>query len=119
MSMNPDDEQRLRQLNVRIGTAESEGDREFLSNAVAPTLAFRRANGTYVDRDTFLNGIELSARRDTEIESIVQLGRDRAVVNCVVSLIDGNQIKRFHNVRLFVRSSDGEWRLLGWANEQV
>jgi hypothetical protein len=97
------DEDVLRELNVRIGVAESEGDREFLDAVLAPVLAFRRANGAFVDRAGYLEGVKESPKRDTEIGS--------------VDLGDGDERKRFHNVRLFVRAGDGAWQLLAWANE--
>jgi hypothetical protein len=113
------DKDALRELNVKIGIAESEGDREFLSSVLAPVLAFRRASGAVVDRATFLDAVKQGARRETAIESIDLLGSDRAVVTCMVSLVEGDRTKQFHNVRLFVRSSEDAWKLLGWANEPV
>jgi len=111
------DEDLLRELNEKIGVAESEGNRAFLADVLAPVLAFRRANGAFVDRTTFLDDVKESAHRETEIESIRLLERNRAVVTCTVVMVDGDQRKRFHNVRLFVRSGDGAWKLLAWANE--
>ena len=111
------DEDVLRELNVRIGVAESEGDREFLDAVLAPVLAFRRANGAFVDRAGYLEGVKESPKRDTEIGSVDLLEHDRAVVSCTVSMGDGDERKRFHNVRLFVRAGDGAWQLLAWANE--
>jgi hypothetical protein len=107
----------LMELNERIGIAESDGDTSFLDHTLAPVLAFRRANGEYVDRSAFLEDVQSSGRRETEIESISVVGRDRALVSCVVSLEVEGQKKRFHNARLFVRAKDGDWKLLGWANE--
>lgn len=109
----------LRALNLKIGVAESEGDRAFLADVVAPTFAFRRASGALVDRTTFLDDIKPSPPRETEIESITLHGRARAAVSCTVTLLDGDQRKRFHNLRLFVRTDDGAWKLLAWANEPV
>jgi Domain of unknown function (DUF4440) len=109
----------LTQLNVQIGVAEAEGDKDSLGQKLAPVLAFRRADGTCVDRAAFLDGITRSASRQTTIESITLLGADRALVTCVVSMSIDDTPKRFHNVRLFVRSDDGEWKLLGWANEPI
>ncbi len=112
-----DDEDTLRELNLRIGTAETEGDSAFLSEVVAPALGFRRASGAIVDRQGFLDGVKPSAHRETEIESITLHGHDRAVVTCMVTMADGDQKRRFHNVRLFVRAGGGAWQLLAWANE--
>jgi Domain of unknown function (DUF4440) len=113
----PDDFETLRQLNEQIGIAESKGNRDFLDGVLADVLAFRRANGECVDRRIFLKSVKAGSRRDTEIESITVLGRDRAIVTCVVSMDMEGQEKRFRNVRLFVRSEDNQWKLLGWANE--
>jgi hypothetical protein len=109
----------LTDLNMQIGVAEAEGDKGSLDRMLAPVLAFRRANGTCVDRATFLEGVKRSPSRDTAVDSITFLGADRAVVTCVVSMIVDDTPKRFHNVRLFVRSGDRDWKLLGWANEPV
>jgi hypothetical protein len=114
-----DDEQTLRDLNRRIGDAEAAGDIGFLADVLASRLAFRRANGVCVDRDGFLKAVANSAKRDTEIESVEVFGRDRAVVSCIVTLTDGPTVKRFHNLRLFVRDHCSQWKLLGWANESL
>lgn len=107
----------LRELNTRIGLAESQGDREFLASVLAPALVFRRANGTVVDRATFLDGVAPGAERETEIGSVTLHGEHRAVVTCVVTMVVGEQRRRFHNLRVFVRSDAGAWQLLAWANE--
>ena len=39
---------------------------------------------------------------------------NRAVVQCIVKV--GN--REFHNLRLFVLR-EGQWKLLGWANEEA
>jgi hypothetical protein len=109
------DREVLTQLNVRIGEAESKGDRNSLDGVLAAKLAFQRANDTksIVDRQEFLTTVAPGSKRDTEVESI-QLYGDRAVVASIVTLRPGGQ--RYHNLRLFVRREDG-WKLLGWANE--
>ena len=110
-----DDIEKLQELNIQIGIAESKGDddsRDWLGRIIAPHLAFRRANGKINGRNEFLEGVRPSDDRETEIESIEIYG-DRAIVTCVVTLKDG---KKFHNLRLFIRD-EGGWKLLGWANE--
>ncbi len=105
----------LAQLNVDLGVAETEGDRAFLDNVIAERLAFRRANGAVVDRTGYLAAVATSEPRDTDIESI-QLYDDRAIVTCIVTLHRTNgERPRFHNARMFARTSAG-WKLLGWAN---
>jgi hypothetical protein len=108
----------LTDLNLQIGRAETAGDKKSLEKLLAPVLAFRRANGDCVDKQDFLENVAKGAPRKTAIESIDLVGRDRAIVTCVVSMVDGEQQKSFHNIRLFVRMQD-DWKLLGWANEPV
>lgn len=113
-----DDLAALAQLNVAIGTAETDGDRAFLEAVLAEQLAFRRASGAVVDRAGYLAAVAPSEQRTTEVES-VQLCGDRAVVTCIVTLHRANDdLPRFHNVRLFTRTDDG-WKLLGWANAAI
>jgi hypothetical protein len=116
---NPSDIQILEQLNIRIGEEESKGDQEsknWLDSILAPKLAFRRADGKTVDdRQEFLAKVKPSDPRETKVTSINVHG-DRAVVSCIVTVNSLNGDKEFHNLRLFVRQ-DGQWKLLGWANE--
>lgn len=113
----PTDEETLRELNVRIAEAETAGRAAYLADAIAPRLAFRRANGVCVNREEFLSAVAASAKRETTIEDVQMFGKDRAVVSCVVTMTDASGVKKFHNLRLFVRDSFGQWKLLGWANE--
>jgi Putative lumazine-binding len=116
-----DDIRTLEQLNIRIGVEETKGDdqsRSWLADAIAPKLAFGRADRTTIDnREEFLKRVKSSDPRETEIESI-DLHGNRAVVSCIVTLKSANGDKKFHNLRLFVRHEE-EWKLLGWANEPL
>jgi hypothetical protein len=116
-----DDKQALEQLNIRIGVEESKGDdesRAWLDSIMAPQLALRRADGTTIDnREEFLKKVKPSGPRETEVESIAFYG-NRVVVSCIVTLKSSEGDKRFHNLRLFVRH-EGQWKLLGWANEPL
>lgn len=112
-----DDKALLERLNIQIGEAESEGDSKCLASIVAPELAFRRANEQIDDRDRFLEAVAPGDRRETQVESIHVYG-DRAVVTCVVTMKSADGEKRYHNLRLFIRH-EAEWKLLGWANEQL
>jgi Domain of unknown function (DUF4440) len=103
----------LRTLNVEIGEAETSGNRQRLDEILVPTFAFQRADGTFDDRKAFLEKVNVSSRRITEIESIAFYGK-RAVVSCIVTMNGA----RFHNLRLFIKQGD-EWKLLGWANERL
>lgn len=116
-----DDIQALEKLNIRIGIEESKGDdqsRDWLASVIAPKLTFCRADGITIDnREEFLKKVKPSDPRDTEVESI-DLHGNRAVVRCIVTLKLAEGDKKFHNVRLFVRH-EGQWKLLGWANEPL
>jgi hypothetical protein len=108
------DEDALRTLNARLNEAENSGDRDFLATVLAPELAFLRADGRTVDdAGRFLQKVAPREPCEQTLEPIEVLG-GRAIVRCLVTRGD----ERFHNVRLFVRL-DGQWKLLGWANERV
>ena len=110
---------RLAQLNIDIGSAESTGTSDFLDGVLAPAFAIRRATGIIDDRDTFLRKVAPSPRRVTEIHSISLLGNNRAVVECTVSMTSEGEARSYHNLRLFVRDDADQWKLLGWANEST
>jgi len=106
----------LRSTNIEIGNAETQGNKAFFEALLAPSLAFRRANGQVVDRPTFIVGLGPSAKRTTNIQSIKLLEHNRALVECTVTM--EADAKRFHNIRLFVREGPSKpWTLLAWANE--
>jgi hypothetical protein len=110
------DREALVRLNLAINDAENRGDREFLAGILAPRLAFQRANeqATVDDAIAFLQKVAPGGGRSIRILEPIQVLGGRAVVQCVV--IQGD--REFHNLRLFVRR-DGEWKLLGWANEPL
>jgi hypothetical protein len=110
----------LRELNIKIGEAESAGDHDSLAKLLAPRLAFLRADGkTLDDRVAFLQKVGKSDPRSTAIESIDLVGKSRAVVRAVVTMTraDGST-ERFHNLRVFIKQGEN-WRLLAWANEKL
>ena len=102
---------KLIEVNERINDKENLGDLQELDKLVASELAFRRRDGTIVERKTFL-GKANPGKRTIKIESVHVYG-NRAVVICRVD--DSGVVT--HNVRLLVKGADGEWRVLGWANE--
>jgi hypothetical protein len=110
------DEQTLKELNARIGVAESNGDREWLSTILAPRLAFQHADEarTVDDQVAFLQKVKPGDPRTTRIIEPIEFYGNRAIVQCIVKA--GGQ--EFHNLRLFVRR-EGAWKLLAWANEPV
>ena len=113
------DVDRLRQINLRIGEAENAGDRAWLETVIGPTLALRRANGTFNDREAFLSALKAGGTRETAVVSIEILGEVRAIVRAIVTTTDANGKKRYDNLRLFTRDPDDAWRLVGWANEEL
>ncbi|SRR5688572_1239966 len=114
----PNDKEVLTQLNVQIGEAETKGDRQWLSDVIAPKLAFRRADRkTIDDHDDFLKKVTTSEPRETSID-LIDIHGDRAIVRCTVTVKSASGDKQYDNIRLFVRH-EGQWRLLGWANEPM
>lgn len=105
---------------MEIGETESAGDaaaRDWFERLLAPTLAFRRADlKTFDDRSAFIGKIAPTDPRDTVVESIDLIG-DAAFVKCVVTV--RASAKSYRNLRLFVRDTAREWKLLGWANEPI
>jgi hypothetical protein len=134
-------EQELKSINLEIGIKENEGDLEWLTNLITPELAFKRANRpggpiVIVGGAEFLKGVKNPKRptdRKTDPESVkVEVYGNRAVVSCIVTMTVRNEeeqkdeTKTYHNLRLFVRievkkdnTNVWEWKLLGWANEEV
>lgn len=104
-----DDIERLVARNAEITAAENDGALDRLDSFLAPVLAFRRRDGTVVDRTGFL--VAKKGQRAMLVESVQVFG-NRAIVTCVIQ--DGGTST--HNVRLFTRIDD-DWKLLGWANE--
>lgn len=111
----------LRRLNIEIGDREAAGDAQFFVDHLAPAFSMLRADGTINDFGQFIKKVGPSPERKTEVESITPFGDHRAVVTCTVTLGQGADEKRFHNLRLFIRgdSPDAPWLLLAWANEQL
>jgi hypothetical protein len=102
--------QELLSLNQEINAAENNGNLKHLEERITSLFAFRRRDGTIVNRDTFLQNPR-SGNREIRIESIQVYG-NRAVVTCIVT----DSGVSTHNIRLFTKEG-GNWMLLGWANE--
>lgn len=112
-------EEILTKLNVEMAERETKGDKAYFDELLAPTFAFRRANGAFDDRQIFLAGLRRGAERKCLEESVkvTPLGSKRAFVTCVVVLQGKKGPESFQNARLFVLDSTDSWRLLAWANE--
>jgi hypothetical protein len=112
----------LKEINEKIGQYEDEGTVPELEKILAPRLAFQRADPdrTVDDRVAFLQKVPGNQKgksdtdRQTDISEPILYSHNGniAVVRCVVSRNHND----YDNFRLFVRR-DGEWKLLGWANE--
>jgi hypothetical protein len=110
----------LRNVNVDIGNKESDGDADYFRTLLAPEFAMRRASGEFCNRDDFVDAVKESPGRQTEDVSITMYGDTSAVVTCIVLFSMGAEVKRFYNLRLFVRSGvASQWQLLAWSNERV
>lgn len=75
-----DDFVSLAGINREITSAEDAGDAATLERRLAPTFAFRRADGTIVNREQFLQAVKPSGPRTLTVESMALLGRRRAIV---------------------------------------
>ncbi|MEQ1514776.1 MAG: nuclear transport factor 2 family protein [Lysobacteraceae bacterium] len=100
----------LARRNQEIVIAENTGDMAQLGGLIASQLVFLRRDGSLANRDAFLQ-TPRPGHRELRVESIQIFGA-RAMVACTVT--DSGVVT--HNLRLFVREQ-GEWKLLGWANE--
>jgi hypothetical protein len=95
----------------------TDGHRRPLENQRHKNLQWIGSIGLAPER-FLLDGVVKEGHRETEInsEEIIFFGKCRAVVPCIV-VKDG---QRFHNLRLFVRTTENDaWKLLGWANERL
>lgn len=73
----------LVQRNEAITAAENVGDLAALGEFIAPRLAFVRRDGSFVDREAFLQASR-PGHRELRIESVQVFGA-RAVVACIVT----------------------------------
>ena len=116
------DIERLTRINRAIGERESAGDaaaHAWFERHLAPALAFRRADlTTFDDRAAFIGKVAPGDPRDTDVETVDVIG-DAAFVRCVVTVHAKSGAHRYRNLRLFVRDTAREWKLLGWANEPI
>ena len=124
-----DTKQELKDLNLKLGQAETDKDPVFLGSVLAETLQFRRANGAIVDKATFLSDLVNPENRNDELASDqikVQLyGGNLAVVTLRVKFsgLRGGQQRKgtFRNIRIFRREpgTQGPWLLHFWFNEGI
>jgi hypothetical protein len=124
----PAAEQELINLNMDIGEAEKQRDSDFLGSVLSDALKFRRANGTIVDKSTYLddlqkpdNTYEYLISEDIEVQvyervAVVTL-RVRAKGTRVAKPFEGI----FRNVRIFLKEQDKKpaWQLHFWFNVRI
>ena len=111
-------------LNVNIADWEQRRDAESirkLDEVMAQSLMFRRADGTVVDKQTFLQALQNPAPfTDRGSEDVVVTVRgERALATLVVvgTKPDGT-VGRYRNVRFFLYR-EGRWQLVFWFNEEL
>ena len=108
------DHNELVKTNEEIGKRESQGDKDYFNELLAPSFAFMRASGDFDGREDFLKRLKKSDARTTLVASVSFTGVRRAIVTCIVEMSG----KHYHNIRTFVQPK-GKWLLLSWANEEV
>jgi hypothetical protein len=121
-------EQDLVDLNIKIGEAEAQRDAGFLGSILADGLKFRRANGTIVDKLTYL--ADLQDRKNTfeylhseEVQSTVY--ENTAIVALLVrakGTKGGTPFEgTFRNIRLFLNEPDKQpvWQCYMWFNARI
>lgn len=93
------DETSLIELNERIGEAEKARDDQFMQDILADTLSFRRANGTVVNKATYIEGLlNLKRTYDRLVVSGIKLARyedNVAVVSMIVDAAGINEGKSY------------------------
>jgi hypothetical protein len=113
------DRETLEAVNIQIGNAETRGDKAYFEDLLAPAFAFRRVTGAVVDRKQYIDAVAASAARTARVRSITFVGSARAIVDCVVTMETPDGKKDFDNLRVFIRTADGAWKLMAWANEAL
>jgi ketosteroid isomerase-like protein len=116
-------EQTLTALNERFAVAERGRDEEFFRSVLADALVFRRANGTRVGKEQFVEGLMDESNRFDQLEAedleVVIYGTELALASLVVHAAGERAGERFEgdfrNTRLFVKE-DGDWKCAVWFN---
>lgn len=129
MNNSKTDEAKLIELNERIGEAEKTRNDQFMQDILADTLSFRRADGTVVNKATYIEGL-LNPKRtyDRLVVSDIKFTRyegNVAVVSMIVDtagMRDGNPFAgKYRNIRIFMKEPDGVygWKCHMWFNEEI
>jgi hypothetical protein len=122
------DKSALVDLNVRIAEAEKGRDAAFLRTVLSDSLRFRRANGTIVERPTFLDDLlnPTNTFERLDIEDVeVSIFEGVAIVTLIVRAKGTREGKPFEgvfrNLRTFLKEPDQRpsWKLHFWYNVRV
>lgn len=106
-------------LNDRIGSAESEADRQWFEIVLHERFTMRRPGGALSTKAEFIAGLATGAQRRTTVQAIEVHGRFRATARCLVekwALADPGAVQVFENLRIFIHE-DGRWQLITWLAE--
>ena len=124
---NHDDaQQALKDLNAKICAAEMEGDADYLASVLADDLVFRRAGGSQVTKEQYLEGLRNPDNTYEYVHcgdiEVIMVDRNTAFVSLLV-WAKGMRGKTgfkgiYRNTRLFLRQN-GDWRCAVWFNTPV
>jgi glyoxylase I family protein len=113
----------LHELNLKLAEAERSHDIPELREILHDNLFFRRADGTIVTKEQYLDAVRkrIYKRLDSELIEIDER-RDTALVTVIVRAegtdVDTAFSGSFRNTRLFVRE-EGRWQCLTWMNARI
>jgi len=120
-------EPKLTQLNVAIGEAEKQRDKDTLDQILVNDLIFRRVSGVVVDKATYLE--ELLKPENTYnylCSEVVDVNLSKSQNAAIVTLHVCAKGKRgenpfegvFRNIRFFKKGEQG-WQCHAWFNEPL
>ena len=116
----------LTRLNAKIGEAEKrheDRDLEFLARVLHDDLVFRRADGSIVGKQDYLEAVPTRTYERLESEVVEIHERDKSTVAIVLVDASGTTAAgsfegRFRNTRVFVNDA-GRWLCRIWVNVPV
>jgi ketosteroid isomerase-like protein len=120
-------QQELTKLNIDIGEAEKQRDKDTLNRILANDVIFRRASGVVVDKATYLKDLQNSENTynylcSEVIEVKLSESQDTAIVTLHVRAKGkrgGNPFEGvYRNIRAF-RKEGQDWKCYAWFNEPL
>ena len=122
------DKEKLIEINNSIRAAEWKRDTDTLEKILSEDLIFRRANGNFADRKTYLDGLkdpnniyEHLENVDTEVK--INEANNLAIVTVTVKASGKRGEKGdpfrglYKNIRFFRKTE--EWKMYAWYNETI